>query len=78
MKNRKSNRSIGASMASLGICFFLAMAAGEALAQDHDPACIRRCSQQAHDACMDATNEKCYRESSVSCDRKCPPPRKHR
>jgi hypothetical protein len=51
---------------------------GEAVAQIHDPACVRRCVLKAHDACMDATNEKCFRESSVSCEKKCPPPRKHR
>jgi hypothetical protein len=78
MQNREAGRRIGACMASLSMCFFLMATAGEAVAQVHDPACVRRCVLNAHNACMDATNEKCFHESSVSCEKKCPPPRKHR
>jgi hypothetical protein len=72
MQTREPGHRIGARVASLSICFFLMATASEAAGWAHDPACVRACNEKAHAACLDATNEHCYREHAVSCQKACP------
>ena len=72
MQYREPGHRTGACVALLSICFFLMATACEAAGWFHDPACVRHCVEKAHAACMDATNEQCFRQHAVSCQKACP------
>lgn len=72
MQNHAPGHVTGARLASLSVCIFLMATASAAAAPLHDPACIRLCVEKAHAACLDATNEKCFHQHAVSCQKACP------
>lgn len=71
MQNHKPGHIMGACLVSLSLCVFLLPTACEAAAR-LPPACVRLCVEKAHAACMNATNEQCFRQHAVSCQKACP------
>lgn len=73
MQNHKPGHIMRACLVSLSLCVSLLATASEATAQYlHAPPCGRLCVEKAHAACMNATNEQCFRQQVVSCQKACP------